>query len=280
MAETLNAAEAVVRSLVLNGIDTIFGLPGVQNDVLFAALHDAQDKIRVVHTRHEQGAAYMALGAAMATGKPQAYVVVPGPGFLKSTGALCTAYACNAPVLALTGQIPQAMIGRGLGFLHELPDQLGIMRAADQIRRAHPRAARSAAYHERGVPPVALGPAAPGVARMPARCLAEARRDGFSRPRPRPRTRPIDPDAIEAAAKLLGAASNPLIVIGGGAHGRGRGTARSRRACCKRRSAITARASASSTAAIRGASRSCRSRSSGPMPMSCSPSARGCKCSR
>src|SRR5262249_49871675 len=107
MTETLNAAEAVVHSLVLNGVDTIFAFPGVQNDVFFAALHDAQDKIRTVHTRHEQGAAYMALGAAMATGKPQAYVVVPGPGFLNSTGALCTAYACNAPVLALTGQIPQ-----------------------------------------------------------------------------------------------------------------------------------------------------------------------------
>ncbi|HEV8016456.1 MAG TPA: thiamine pyrophosphate-binding protein, partial [Stellaceae bacterium] len=66
MTETLNTAEAVVRSLILNGVDTIFGLPGVQNDVFFAALHDAQDKIRVVHTRHEQGAAYMALGAAMA----------------------------------------------------------------------------------------------------------------------------------------------------------------------------------------------------------------------
>ncbi|HEV8014481.1 MAG TPA: thiamine pyrophosphate-binding protein, partial [Stellaceae bacterium] len=127
MSETLNTAEAVIRSLILNGVDTIFGLPGVQNDVFFAALHDSQDKIRTVHTRHEQGAAYMALGAAMATGKPQAYVVVPGPGFLNSTGALCTAYACNAPVLALTGQIAQPMIGRGLGLLHELPDQLGIM---------------------------------------------------------------------------------------------------------------------------------------------------------
>ncbi|MGH7032328.1 MAG: thiamine pyrophosphate-binding protein, partial [Stellaceae bacterium] len=100
----MNTAEAVVRMLIANGVDKIFALPGVQNDVLFAALHDAQEKIRVIHTRHEQGAAYMALGAAMATGKPQAYAVVPGPGFLNSTGALCTAYACNAPVLALTGQ--------------------------------------------------------------------------------------------------------------------------------------------------------------------------------
>src|SRR4029077_6749305 len=86
-------------------------------------------------------AAYVARGAARATAKPQAYAVVPGPGFLNSTGALCTAYACNAPVLALTGQIPPAMIGRGLGLLHELPDQLGILerlaKFAARIRAPH-----------------------------------------------------------------------------------------------------------------------------------------------
>src|SRR5487761_1306135 len=102
----MSTAEAVVGALIANSVDKIFALPGVQNDHLFAALHGAQDRLRVIHTRHEQGAAYMALGAAMATGQPQAFAVVPGPGFLNATGALCTAYACNAPVLALTGQIP------------------------------------------------------------------------------------------------------------------------------------------------------------------------------
>jgi acetolactate synthase I/II/III large subunit len=220
MSETLNTAEAVVRSLIVNGVDTIFGLPGVQNDVFFAALHDAQDKIRVVHTRHEQGAAYMALGAAMATGKPQAYVVVPGPGFLNSTGALCTAYACNAPVLALTGQIPQAMIGRGLGLLHELPDQLGIMerlsKYAARIRAPHeaPHLMDEAFRRLRsGRPrPVALE-CAPDVwtkrAALDFPAAAQAEHAA------------IDPDAIEGAAKLLGAAEKPLIVIGGGAMGAG-----------------------------------------------------------
>src|SRR5437764_4134568 len=95
-AQKMSTAEAVVRIMIANVIDKVFGLPGVQNDPLFSALYDAQNQIKVIHTRHEQGAAYMALGAAMATGKPQAYAVVPGPGFLNSTGALCTAYACNA----------------------------------------------------------------------------------------------------------------------------------------------------------------------------------------
>src|SRR6185312_10801384 len=212
----MNTAEAVVRMLSVNGVDKIFALPGVQNEGRFAALHDAQEKIRVIHTRHEQGAAYMALGAAMATGKPQAYAVVPGPGFLNSTGALCTAYACNAPVLAITGQIPQAMIGRNLGFLHELPDQLGVMsrlaKWAERIRSPQeaPRIMNEAFRQmiSGRMRPVALecpldvwGKAAPLDLPGPAQAESAA----------------IDTDAIEAAAKLLGAAERPLIIIGGGA---------------------------------------------------------------
>src|SRR3954469_3535035 len=120
-------AEATVAALIAHDIDTIYALPGVHNDSLFDALFRASDRIRTVHTRHEQGAAYMALGAALATAKPQAYAVVPGPGLLNSAAALLTAYGMNAPVLALIGQIAQSAIGRGLGHLHEIRDQRGII---------------------------------------------------------------------------------------------------------------------------------------------------------
>jgi len=216
MSERLNAAEAVIRSLVINGVDTIFGLPGVQNDVFFAALHDAQDKIRVIHTRHEQGAAYMALGAALATGKPYPYVVVPGPGFLNSTGALCTAYACNAPVLALTGQIPQAAIGRGLGLLHELPDQLGV------AERLSKYAARIKAPHEapsimnEAFRQLRSGRPRPVALECPPDVWPKRTALDFP-PAAKAEHGSIDPEAIEAAAKLLGAAEKPLIVVGGGA---------------------------------------------------------------
>src|SRR5215217_6652394 len=120
-------ASAVVAALVAHGIDTLYALPGLHNDPLFDALHCAGERIRTIHTRHEQGAAYMALGAALATGKPQAYAVVPGPGLLNSAAALLTAYGMNAPILALVGQISQAAIGRGLGHFHEIRDQAGII---------------------------------------------------------------------------------------------------------------------------------------------------------
>src|SRR5882672_12208214 len=120
-------AEAIVASLIAHGIRTLYALPGVHNDHLFDALFRASDRIGVVHPRHEQGAGYMALGAALASGRPSAYSVVPGPGLLNSGAALLTAYAMNAPVLALIGQIPAAAIGRGLGHLHEIRDQAGII---------------------------------------------------------------------------------------------------------------------------------------------------------
>src|SRR6202047_1991027 len=131
---------ALVEMLRRNGVDTIFALPGVQNDALFVAFYDAGDGLRVIHTRHEQGAAYMAYGYARASGKTGAYAVVPGPGLLNTTAALSTAYATNTPVLCISGQIASDLIGRGFGLLHEIPDQLGILRRLTKwaARMAHP----------------------------------------------------------------------------------------------------------------------------------------------
>ena len=123
----MNVAECVIENLVATGIGRLYCLPGVQNDDFFDALFHRSDVLCPVHTRHEQGAAYMATGAALATGRPQAYCVVPGPGFLNTTAALCTALAVNVPVCALIGQIPSESIGRGHGQLHDLPDQFGMI---------------------------------------------------------------------------------------------------------------------------------------------------------
>jgi acetolactate synthase-1/2/3 large subunit len=158
----------------------------------------------------------MALGAAIATGRPSAYAVVPGPGLLNTGAALLTAYAMNAPVLGLIGQIPEADIGRGLGHLHEIRDQAGI------IARLVDFSARVKAPSE------ASGLVAKAVAAMSAGrrgpAVLECAIDMWGRPGagalqpPLPTAEPaIDDDAILAAAKLLGAAKRPMIVCGGGA---------------------------------------------------------------
>ncbi len=215
-AQSMTAAEAVVATLIGHGLDTIYALPGVQNDLLFEALFKFSDQLRTIHTRHEQGAAYMALGAALATGKPQTYAVVPGPGLLNSSAALLTAYSMNAPVLALVGQIPARDIGKGLGHLHEIRDQAGIIsRLVDhqaQIRKPE-QASRLTAQMLRAMKLDRPGPAA-------LECAMDVwGKSGpvkLEAPLPVPAPK-IDHSAVRRAAKRLGAAKRPLIICGGGA---------------------------------------------------------------
>jgi acetolactate synthase-1/2/3 large subunit len=215
-AAPMTAAEAVVATLIAHGLDTIYALPGVQNDQLFEALFKFSDRLRTVHSRHEQGAAYMALGAALATGKAAAYAVVPGPGLLNSAAALLTAYAMNAPVLALIGQIPDADIGKALGHLHEIRDQTGIIkRLVDHcaLIRKPEQAARATALALR-----AMHTGRPGPAALECAIDVWGKSAPVTVPAPLPvAATKIDTDRVRRAAKLLGTAKRPLIVCGGGA---------------------------------------------------------------
>jgi len=125
----MTGGQAIARTLQSYGVDTIFGLPGVQLDNTFDALYDLQDDIRVLNTRHEQATAYMALGYAQSTGKIGVCLIVPGPGLLNATAALSTAYATNTPVLALSGQVHSDQIEKGYGALHEIPQQLRMIQS-------------------------------------------------------------------------------------------------------------------------------------------------------
>src|SRR5207302_454982 len=101
-----------------------------QLDWIFDALFtEARDRIRVYHTRHEQGAAYMADGFARTTDRIGVCMVVPGPGLLNASAALATAYACSSRVLCVTGQVDSRAIDRGLGLLHEIPHQEAVLSA-------------------------------------------------------------------------------------------------------------------------------------------------------
>ncbi|HEX4407363.1 MAG TPA: thiamine pyrophosphate-dependent enzyme [Xanthobacteraceae bacterium] len=215
-AGTMTTAEAVVGTLLAHGIDTLYALPGIQNDQLFEALFKFSDRLRTVHTRHEQSAAYMALGATLATGKPSAYAVVPGPGLLNSGAALLTAYAMNAQVLALIGEIPDADIGRKLGQLHEIRDQAGIIkRLVDHsaLIRKPEDAARLTARAMK-----AMRTGRPGPASLQCSIDMWGRPGAAGPAAPLPDAVPeIDIGAVRRAAKKLGAAKRPLIICGGGA---------------------------------------------------------------
>jgi acetolactate synthase-1/2/3 large subunit len=213
----MTTAEAATAALIAHGIGTVYALPGVHNDHLFDAFQRAGDRLSVVHTRHEQGAAYMALGAALATGKPQAYSAVPGPGLLNSAAALLTAHGMNAPVLALIGQIPAAMIGRGISYLHEIQDQTGIIsRLVDHTARID-TPAEAPAKIAKAIRAMSSG--RPGPAALECAMAVWGKRGPVApnMPATAPRAPAIDENAIRAAARILAKAKRILIVVGGGA---------------------------------------------------------------
>ena len=221
----MTGGEAIVDALARHGIDTVFGIPGVQLDPLFAALHDARNRIRVIHTRHEQGAGYMALGYAMATGRPGTAIVVPGPGLLNASSAIATAYAVNAPLLCVAGQIPSRLIGKGTGQLHEIPDQLGLARGLTKWAARMDTPGDAPEVVGEAFRQLMSGRKRPVAIEMAMDVMgAEADVQPLD-PGPGGTVAPPDPDDVEAAARLLGSARKPLIIAGGGAADAGAGLA-------------------------------------------------------
>lgn len=214
--ENMSGGEAMLRAAVANGIDTIFGLPGAQVYPLFDAIYRAPE-VNAIISRHEQGAAYMAFGYSAATGKPGAFAVVPGPGILNASAALCTAAGCNKPVLCLTGQVMSEFLGKGRGHLHELPDQLAtlasLVKHADRIDDpVNASAQMNTAFHR-----MLSGRPGPASVEMCWDTMASTfnvaigpGNETIDRP-------PVDDDAITAAAELVAKARNVMIMCGGGA---------------------------------------------------------------
>jgi acetolactate synthase-1/2/3 large subunit len=213
----MSTAEATVETMLEHGLSTVYALPGIHNDHLFDAFQRAGERMRVVHTRHEQGAAYMALGAALATGKPQAYAVVPGPGLLNSGAALLTAYSMNAPVLAIIGQIPEATIGKGFGHLHEIRDQAGIVKRLVDTYAHLGGAAEAPGKVARAIRAMRTGRPGPAAIECAIDIWGQRGRVGRIPPPAAERAPAIDIAAVHSAARLLGKAKNVLIVVGGGA---------------------------------------------------------------
>ena len=211
MTDTI--AHQLCRGMVAQGIDRLYCLPGVQNDDFFNALVDFPALAPVV-ARHEQACSYMACGAALASGRAQAYCTVPGQGVLNAAAGHSTAYSTSARVLAIAGQNKAAFIGQMHGMLHEIPDQMAVL---SQMSK------HSVALRDRARAP---GQVTEAFRRLisgdPKPVTVECPLDLWVAPGGpvdvAPEHPPVDTDAIERAAALLSGAKRPLIVLGGGAH--------------------------------------------------------------
>jgi acetolactate synthase I/II/III large subunit len=211
----MTGGEAVVKTLARDGVDVVFGLPGVQLYGVLAGLRD-EPGVRFITCRHEGATTYMADGYARAGGKIGAALVVPGPGLFNAAGGLTTAYSASSRVLLIVGEIPRHQIGKNIGVLHEVERQLDAIATVTKWRKSitsvpdAPRIVREALRQLR------TGRPRPVAIEMPWDVMEEEvdvnLLDALGEP---PRSVPPAAD-IDRAAELLLAAKKPVIYAGGG----------------------------------------------------------------
>jgi acetolactate synthase I/II/III large subunit len=215
----MTGGEVLVKSLYREGVRVIFGLPGVQLYGAMAALRE-EPRIRFITTRHEQATGYMADGYARAGGTFGTALVVPGPGLLNTTAGLSTAYAASSPVLMISGQIPRAGIGKNIGLLHEVNDQLEAIAPVTKWRRRVLTVAEIPAAVREAVTQLKTGRPRPVEIEMPPDTMEEEGEAELLEPVTAGRP-PANAADIERAAQMILEARAPVIYAGGGVHAAG-----------------------------------------------------------
>jgi acetolactate synthase-1/2/3 large subunit len=210
----MTGGQALVASLHREGVRVVFGLPGVQLYGAMTALRE-EPRIRFVATRHEQATAYMADGYARAGGDIGVALVVPGPGLLNASAGLSTAYSASSPVLLIAGQVPKGRIGKDVGLLHEVNDQLDAIAPVTKWRARALEVEEIPAVIREAARQLRTGRPRPVVVDIPPETLEDEGDVTL-----------LDPAAIERAAApaaeleravaLLVAARAPVIIAGGG----------------------------------------------------------------
>ena len=206
--------EALVAQLVKRGVEIVFGIPGVHTIELYRGL--ANSGIRHITPRHEQGAGFMADGYARVSGKPGVAFVITGPGLTNILTAMAQARADSVPMLVVSGVNTLPTLGKGMGHLHELPNQQALAATiaitSQQVRTAEeltPAMDRVFAPFYRGRP-------GPAHIEIPLDVVGRDYAVATSNQEPRKRAAPSQLE-VERAARNLEAARRPVILAGGGA---------------------------------------------------------------
>ena len=210
----LSGGEALAKSLVREGIDTIFGLPGVQMYGLIAGIRD-EPGLRMITARHEFSTTHMADGYARATGRPAVAVVVPGVGLYNAGSGIATAYARSSPVLLLAGEVPRGQIGKGLDGLHEIVDQADLMKPITKYRKSIMRPHEAPGAVNEAFRQMRSGRPRPTFIDMPPEGMVEREEVDLLESAPGERETSDDSLIEEAAQDILNAKS-AVIFAGGG----------------------------------------------------------------
>jgi acetolactate synthase-1/2/3 large subunit len=210
----LTGAQALIKSLEMEGVDVMFGLPGGCILPAYDPLLDST--IRHILVRHEQGAGHMAEGYAHVTGRPGVAMVTSGPAATNLVTPLCDAYMDSIPMVAITGQVPRAAIGTDafqecdtVGITRPVTKHNELVMDADEI----PRIVREA-FHI-----ATTGRPGPVLVDVPKDVLTSEMDwywpDGVDLPGYRP-TLKGHPRMIKEAAALIAASRRPVLYVGGG----------------------------------------------------------------
>lgn len=206
--------EALVARLKAHGVSHVFGIPGVHTVELYRGL--AASGIAHITPRHEQGAGFMADGYARASGKPGVAFVITGPGLTNTLTPMAQARAESVPMLVVSGVNKTHTLGKGLGCLHELPDQLALSKtvsiSAEQIETAEGlMPAIDAAFQG-----MATARGGPYHIEIPIDVAKHAHPEASAAPEPALAHEP-DAEQIAALAMALMQAERVVILAGGGA---------------------------------------------------------------
>ncbi|MDE0928644.1 MAG: biosynthetic-type acetolactate synthase large subunit [Acidimicrobiales bacterium] len=215
----LDGGQALIRSLELEGVEVMFGLPGGAILPVYDPIIDSS--IRHILVRHEQGAGHMAEGYAHATGRPGVAMVTSGPAATNIVTPLCDAYLDSVPMVVITGQVPTGSIGTDAfqecdttGMTSGITKHNFLVTEAQDIPRTIKEAFHIATTGRPGpvlvdIPKDIVDPRSPNSA-MEWSDDVEMDLPGYQ-----PDTS-VDPAAIQAAVALMQAAERPVLYIGGG----------------------------------------------------------------
>ena len=210
----MSGGEALARSLVGEGVEVVFGIPGIQIYGIVAAIRD-EPGIRMVTTRHEQATTYMADGYARASGRPGVALVVPGAGIYNAAPGLTNAFSRSTPVLLIAGQIPRGAIGKNRGAVHEIADQPGTVRSVTKWQRQASRPSEVPDTVLEAFRQMRTGRPRPVLIEMPPEAGVEREEVRLRRPAPVSKIVP-SPEDLREAARVIAGSRTPLIYAGGG----------------------------------------------------------------
>lgn len=210
-------ASILLKSLIAEGVDTIFGYPGGAVIDVFDALHkDTANDLKFILVRHEQAAVHAADGYARATGKPGVCIVTSGPGGTNTVTGLATAYMDSIPIVVFTGQVPTPQIGNDA---FQEADIVGITRPCTKHNYLVTRPEDLALTVKRAFTIAQTGRPGPVLVDLPKdviqdQCEFEYPADA-GLPTYKPNLKPYKP-YIKKAAQLIKEAKRPVIYAGGG----------------------------------------------------------------